>query len=212
MAKYVAAFVISAVLSLVALLILEHHLTTDYALSAVAMWLICPVVVVFANVVVSMRFASKRGSAVLVGAFATLLLLVLGECLEEKNSLLNRVMQSYGVGERTRYVVVVTPEGRELLEAQGVPAESVSGGRGRISDAAILSRLGEEFLLCAHDRKVSLPRLAVLSWSAAAHADDEADLREGCTLNYPPQAPPNASARAPVVLLGAFPNHTSSMR
>ncbi len=211
MAKYVVAFVVSAALSLIALLILEHLLSSEQAWRAVLMWLLCASVVVVANLLVAVLFASRRVPAALVSAaFATILLLVTGEYLYGGGSLLHRVMESYGVGEMTRYDVIVKNEGREQLAAQAVQSEICSGGRGRIRDVAILSRLGEEFVMRTRERTVSIPSDEVVSWSKAAAADAGRDLQEaGKSSCRPvpqpsptraavwPEAPPDRAASQP---------------
>jgi hypothetical protein len=81
-AKYRAAFVGSALPSLVALLIVDSlwHTKSVLPLIVVVMWLICAAVVVAANIVVALLFGHRRMfTAALVGAFATVALLVLGE-------------------------------------------------------------------------------------------------------------------------------------
>jgi hypothetical protein len=167
MAKYVAAFMTSAALGLVALLMIENLLGADAFEREIVMWVMCASVVVVANVFVAgLYWSRRRAAAALVAALATLGLLVVGEWYEGSSSLLHRVMESYGMGEGTRYVLVVTKEGRSLLEAQGVHAEGHEGEPGRVRNVAVLSRLGDEFLFRCGGLKISLPGEMVVSWSA----------------------------------------------
>jgi hypothetical protein len=195
-AKYAVAFGGSALLSLTALMILEPLLGFNCReLRTIALAFLCAGVTVFANIIVAMLFGTWRLAAILVAGLATILLLVVGEWVEGPTSLLHKVMKSYGVGEGTRYVLIVTKEGGDLLAEQGLPVE-VGGKRGlvKISDIAILSRLGENFLVCKGREKVSLRKWMVVSW--AALASDEFQV---CDLRPAPSkaggAPPPAPAK-----------------
>jgi hypothetical protein len=159
------AFAASAVPSIIALLILETNLVSCNDWRMDVMLSICSVVVVAANIVVAISFATRRGWAALAAAVATVFLLVAGESLDGKMSLLNKIMASYGVGESTSYSVIVTGCGREMLEAQDMNVVEVSGGRGCLDDVAILSRLGDEFYFLQGKRKVRLAADMVTSWS-----------------------------------------------
>lgn len=163
--RLMVAFAASAVPSIIALLILEQKLISCHDGRMILMLSICSVVVVAANIVVAMSFATRRVWAVLAAAVATVFLLVVGERLDGKASLLTRIMQSYGVGAGTTYSLVVTSEGYNLLKVQNVDVEDVSGGLGRIDNAAILSRLGNEFFFRKGTRSIRLPAEMVKSWS-----------------------------------------------
>lgn len=168
-AKYRAAFVGSALPSLVALLIVDKlwHTESISPLVEIAMWVICAAGVVAANIVVALLFGHRRWfTAALVGAFATVALLVLGEWIEGSGSPLHRIMGSYGVGENTSYVVVVGKEGRVQLEAYGLMPEQIgTAEQWKVCNAAILSRLGDEFCFRCGGVTVTLLRGAVPSWS-----------------------------------------------
>jgi hypothetical protein len=151
--------------------------------------LFCAAVTGLTNIFVAMLFGKRRSAAILVAGLATILLLVVGEWVEGPASLLHKVMKSYGVGEGTRYSLIVTKEGGDLLAAQGLPVEvGTKGGLAKISNIAILSRLGESFYLCIGQDKVSLPKRMVVSWAALASGDSQA---EAASERCPPrQAPP----------------------
>jgi hypothetical protein len=167
-AKYIVAFVASDLLGLAALLILERLFGVDYSQPrAFGLALFCAAVVVAANIFVSSLFGTRRLVAIVAAGLATILLLVVAEWIRGPASVLQKVMESYGVGESTRYALIVTKEGSELLAAQGLQVEVGDEGKwGRLRDIAILSRLGDNFFLCSHRKRVSLPRWMVLSWSA----------------------------------------------
>jgi hypothetical protein len=168
--KYAVAFGGSALLSLTALMILEPLLGFDCRIPrAIALAFFCAAVTVLANIIVAMLFRTWRLAAILVAGLATILLLVVGECVEGPASLLHKVMKSYGVGEGTHYVLIVNQEGSALLAEEGLPVD-VAGkdGLGKIRNIAVLSRLGENFLVCRGQERVSLPKWMVLSWTALA--------------------------------------------
>ena len=172
-AKYRAAFVASALLSLAALMILERVFGLDYRdPRAYGLALFCVAVVVGANIFVASLFETRRLMAIAVAGLATILLLVVGEWVEGPASLLHKVMRSYGVGESTHYDLIVNEDGGELLAAQGLYVQLGAKGKwGKIRNVAILSRLGDNFFLCSHHRRVSLRRSMVVSWSALESDD-----------------------------------------
>jgi hypothetical protein len=106
----------------------------------------------------------------MVAIFAALTILVAGEWVEADDSLLHKIVGSYGLGESNRYVLIVTNEGREQLAAQGVGAETVpmvtGGSLGRLRDVAILSRLGETYFFRWCGQGVELQKRLVASWSS----------------------------------------------
>jgi hypothetical protein len=165
-AKYLTAFLLSSGVGFVALLMMEGMLAAHDPATQIGMSALCAAVVVTANQMVAIVFVKRRGAAALVAALATLTLLVAGEGFEGDASLLHKVMAAYGVGEGSRYDLVVNGEGPALLAAQGVEVESM-GGLGRVRNVAILSRLGDEFLFRCGKRTVSLPGNLVRSWSSA---------------------------------------------
>lgn len=192
--KYLTAFVASELMGLAALLMLED-LFDDQKWDGYLLAIFCAVVVVATNIFVAALFHERRPRAILVAGLATILLLAVGEWIEGSDSVLHKIMESYGVGEGTHYVLVVTTEGGELLKSQELPVQS--GGKGApaiLRNVAILSRLGDNFFLGCGDRRVSLSRSAVVSWSTMSSGDKRSQGGKQTKWHCPPPVRPGQPA------------------
>ncbi len=167
LSKYLFWFGISMALGSMSLLI-------DFALSgrqSMRDWklaLICTAVIICANLGVALRFKSHPPSAVGISVVAGLALLVVGEAIEDRNSMLCRTMEAFGVGDDTKVSFTVKAGYRDVLCGLQIPFHQVGGPQGAlvIRNAAMLSRLGVNYFARAGDRQFQLPKTEVLSWSA----------------------------------------------
>jgi hypothetical protein len=172
MYKYEAAFAGSMLFGVAALGIIDELIVAhDQSLGSIVMGFVCTAIVVAANILVSMIYGTRRLAAVMVAAFAALLILAAGEGVEANDSVLHKIMGSYGLGESNRYVLIVNSDGRRQLEAQSVGVEP-AGSLGRLRDVAILSRLGETYFFSWCGQKVALQKPVVASWSSELTNDD----------------------------------------
>ena len=166
--KYVAAFDLSAVASLISVLLLYRLVQAEADAEKVwPMLLICTVVVTTANLFVAVQHRDRPWRSVMTAILFALTLLACGEIVAEGEAAVStRLMEKFGVGERVRYTLVLSPQGRQVLEnLKIIPPADPPGGVAVVERACILSRLGKEYYVEVGGRRVALSREQVLSWS-----------------------------------------------
>jgi hypothetical protein len=151
---------------------------------------LCTIVVILTNLVVSVLFHKRRRQALLTSFLAALLLLGAGEILgtEHEATLPAKIMEKFGFGGMSG-TLVLTERGGRLLCQQAIPVtfeeraasehdgaashttkqgeQEEAGLLARAEGMTILSRLGSEYLL-RYDyqkRTITLPKKEVVSWS-----------------------------------------------
>jgi hypothetical protein len=169
--KYLAAYLVSGSLGLAALWF------TSKVMSGNGMNLelgtLCTVVVVVANLLVAVLYRAHRPGAILVAALAALVLLAGGELIEDKASLVSRVMAHFGVGRDVQVSLIVKHEAFDLLRKQHVPVDAgPSDLIGRVDGVCMLSRLGKDYFLLYDKQSFSLPKGMVVSWSKPLDSAD----------------------------------------
>ncbi len=158
--KYVATTAIAALSGAVALFILSR--LVDPEGESLTLLTICTIGVVVTNLLVAVQFRQRPIRAVVTSIVAALALLTCGESLAKRGqSQSERMMASFGVGERSRVSLNVTADGAALLSQSGLHPANV----------ALLSRLGEEYLVAGTDEtnrshRVALRKDMVKSWAS----------------------------------------------
>jgi hypothetical protein len=167
--KYLFWFLISLALGCASLL-LEPVLLGWRSSGLLLSVVICPLVIIVANLAVAMLFKLHLPAAILTGVVAAFLLLVAGEAIDRRDSLLHRTLGAFGVGEDSEVVLVAKADARQILDGQGIPYENVTapGGAVRVTHVSMLSRLGINYFLRYGGRQFLLPKDKVWSWSAGA--------------------------------------------
>jgi hypothetical protein len=148
---------------LVAIYILFKFLDLSQAVWVKTHFVICTLGVVIANSVVTVFLHQKRWLwACALALFFALGLVVATDYFDHVP---NRILGNYGFG--TDHVqIVVNNEGYKTLKSQGLVAGDDSNVDAKaISDVSILCRMGENYFLKINNRKVTLRKSNVLSWS-----------------------------------------------
>lgn len=190
-ARYVGAFALSGAFGLASLT------ATYYIVGAGGLdWklgTICEVVVVASNVFVAMLFSKHPRGAVVIAFVAASTLLVAGELIERDRSLVNRIMEHFGVGRESMVSLVVKHDAFDILRGQNVLfTPGPSGATARVDDVAMLSRLGKDYFLRYGRCRLTLPKEMVLSWSTLDPPPQVSSPRPGV-----PPAPPPAKPGSP---------------
>jgi hypothetical protein len=180
LAKAVLTASFAAFTSLVSLLFLYRFVNPES--KSLPLLSICTLVVVGSNLLVAVQFRNKLPRAVVTGVLAALVLLFCGEILSEDAAHSIRIMEKFGLGgDSTAVTLVLNEKGRELLEGVGVkpspqaeaPLLSLgiqpfsSSKYWTIEGARILSRLGNEYLIVADGRHITVPKDSIISWATA---------------------------------------------
>jgi len=182
--KYVIAFATTALLGVFSLVIIKSLL--DYPPFS-WMTLICPLLVALSNALVAMEFRFGKTRSILISAAAAVVLLVMGEtglhdpltqarratptALSDKTehaTLFDTVWRRFGFCGRASSTLVIDASGCAMLRGQDLVVTDIDKNLCRISNVAVLSRLGADVFFRAQDKRVSLPKTHVVSWSIPA--------------------------------------------
>jgi heme/copper-type cytochrome/quinol oxidase subunit 4 len=177
LAKYLATFAVSAIISLASLLVIAQII--DPSRHSVSMLALCTVIVILANVFVAAQFRKRPSWAVVTSLLAAVILLAAGELQQTDVTMSERVLSAFGVeGAETSGVdgkdtvtVFIKAKNADLvsrLGAAGITTQADAVG-GRIENVHILSRLGSEYFLRVNRLRFTLPKEVVLSWMREEH-------------------------------------------
>jgi hypothetical protein len=231
--RSIVAFDGAALLSLVALWFF-HRIYSGKAPGAhgpheilLSLLLLCTVVVIVANLAVSVLFHKYPQKALLASFMAALLLLGAGQLLGAKpeERLPAKIMEKFGFGGQSA-TLVLTDQGGRLLCQQAIPVEfeertqadvgkdetsgdsektaaDEPGAKGRFAHVAgmtILSRLGSQYILRYEEdkRTIALPKEEVLSWSLPPEGSQELKIKDGCKQRQSSQQQDAPSPAGPV--------------
>jgi hypothetical protein len=160
--KYVFSFNVSILLSLFAIAIISWILRIEGIWWLMAL---CSVVVVSSNLLVAMQFRIGATRSILTSAIAATLLLAASEINPGgRHTLVDRVMEGYGFSGQHISTLVLAEEACKNLQGI-IKLEPLNEKLCRVSQVAILSRLGVDFFLDVQGKRVSIPKRFVESWS-----------------------------------------------
>ena len=83
-------------------------------------------------------------------------------------------MENYGFSDQEVATLVVTKDACVTLENQTILVEQLNDRLCKIDNVAILSRLGADVFLSTQNKRISLPKNLVVSWSVPALANQKA--------------------------------------
>ncbi|HTQ81336.1 MAG TPA: hypothetical protein VMM92_15160 [Thermoanaerobaculia bacterium] len=189
--KYTLAFATTAFLGVFSLVVIKSLMNYP-AFSW--MTLICPLVVALSNTLVAMQFRLSKVSAMLISATAAVILLGIGETRlrdplmnaeltqptasrpekKEQITLFDSIWRSFGFCGQPKTTLVIDDKGCSTLVGQDLKVTGLRAGLCKVSDVAILSRLGNNIFFKMQERRISLPKERVVSWSVPA------DLQTAC--------------------------------
>lgn len=164
--KYVVTTSIATLSGITSLFILAGLVAPQQPPTLLA---ICTIGVVVANFLVAVQFRQKPARAVVTSIVAAMTLMICGENLATQGlSQSERIMAGFGIGEASRVSLEVTGPGAARLHENGLDP----------SELALLSRLGDEYLVGGttkdnKSRRVALKKDMVKSWSSVVAAPPE---------------------------------------
>lgn len=165
--KYAVTTALAAVSSIASLFVLNELLNPER--ESWTLLAICTASVVVTNLLVAVQFRQRPMRAAMTGIVAALMLMACGEILADTGrSQSERIMSRFGIGPASRVRLDLTAAGAERLKSAGLGA----------GDLALLSRLGEEYVIagtakgnCGH--RVVLRKELVQSWTSLDTASDQ---------------------------------------
>lgn len=177
LARYLLFFSLSALVSLVAMVVIYQLLNGDltssarYDTRAMAMLAVCSLISVVANLAVALQYRQWRTRAVVTGIIAAFLLFIAGESIPGGERILSaRIMAQFGVGDKSEHTLFPNAEGIKLATRLGLlPAPTIGTNAASIENASIpkiqiLSGLGRSYYLEYESRRIVFPKDMVLAW------------------------------------------------
>ena len=163
--KYVLFFGLSFIIAWVSLWIVSWIAAPQNLSFPENAWLlaICTGSVTLASLFFVLIYPSSKGGACVMGLLMAFFLILAGEGLSVEAALSSRILASFGFGGEQRYTVVLTKDGRRLIEDAGLP-DSVVVDDARLVDVCLLSRIGEDLIIDVAGNVVLLPKKYAVSW------------------------------------------------